>query len=133
MTSLLDLSSPDLRNGSSSDRGDDAVAAAHHDLTPKDESASIYRRSLPFKKRECKVRSGDFSYKKYHRAGITEDTVVKSGRKRGKGKSRKSTQVQGIANKSGRWSLDEQKEFLRGLKKYGKGNWSKISKSIPTR
>ena len=35
--------------------------------------------------------------------------------------------------RSGRWSFDEHKAFLRGLKEHGKGKWSKIAKEIPTR
>jgi len=34
---------------------------------------------------------------------------------------------------TGRWSADECKAFLRGLKEHGKGKWSKIAKGIPTR
>jgi hypothetical protein len=33
----------------------------------------------------------------------------------------------------GRWTKYEQVAFLRGIKKFGKGKWSKIATAIPSR
>lgn len=35
--------------------------------------------------------------------------------------------------RAGRWSVSEQVAFLRGLRRYGKGQWKQIGKEIPTR
>ena len=46
--------------------------------------------------------------------------------KKRKSKLKKSTSV-------GRWEDWERFEFLRGLRRHGRGNWKKIGESIPTR
>ena len=57
--------------------------------------------------------------------------------RRGRGRPRKhfpdGDKAAVTRNKIGRWGLAEQRAFLQGLKKYGKGKWSKISKDIPSR
>lgn len=52
-----------------------------------------------------------------------------------KKKHRKTTYTkkQQKNSKTGRWTVEECKAFLIGLKKHGKGKWSKIAKDIPTR
>lgn len=47
-------------------------------------------------------------------------------KKKTKSKATKRTSI-------GRWETWERFEFLRGLRKHGKGNWKKIGESIPTR
>ena len=70
-------------------------------------------------------------------ATTTTATKAKSHHTKGGGKAKKRGYArQGATedgHKTGRWSLDEQKAFLRGLEEYGKGNWSRISKNIPSR
>lgn len=70
-------------------------------------------------------------------ATTTTATKAKSHHTKGGGKAKKRGYArQGATedgHKTGRWSLDEQKAFLRGLEEYGKGKWSRISKDIPSR
>jgi len=48
-------------------------------------------------------------------------------------KARKVSIGDDSGKKTGRWTDEECKAFLRGLQKHGKGNWSVIAKEIPTR
>jgi len=77
------------------------------------------------------------------KAATVSEAVIKTtttNRKQNRGcqgqdrsRARAMDTASGSALKIGRWTLEERKAFLRGLKEYGKGKWSKIAKGIPTR
>ena len=64
---------------------------------------------------------------------ISSPPPVKKQKRKTKKRSYNKDKPSTGSTKGGRWTYDEKKMFLKGIRVFGRGKWSSIAKDIPTR